>query len=125
MFHVIEARTTKSASIRSCSSENSLSWTKSDNFQSIKPTDPPVHNSRSFCSYGFVDPGNPNDCLYQSVELLPTDRLMGFKKQIVEQAGFGVKEVFPLLLNRFPTQVGRCSFEPFSILLNLKVAQTM
>jgi hypothetical protein len=65
-----------------------------------------------FFSYGFVDPGNPNDCLYQSVELLPTDRLMGFKKQIVEQAGFGVKEVFPLLLNRFPTQVGRRSFEP-------------
>jgi hypothetical protein len=91
-------------------SENSLSWTKLDNFQSIELPDLPVLNSLPFCSYGFVDPGNPNDCLYQSVELLPTDRLMGFKKQIVEQAGFGVKEVFPLLLNRFPTQVGRCFY---------------
>lgn len=63
----------------------------------------------SICSYGFVDPNNPNDCLYQPAELLPTDRLMGFKKQIVEQSGFGVKELFPLLLNRFPTQVGRAT----------------
>ncbi|KAL3675058.1 hypothetical protein R1sor_025006 [Riccia sorocarpa] len=62
-------------------------------------------NSDLLISYGFVDQSNPNDYLSIEVELLPTDRLMGFKQQILEQAGFDSPQTFPLFKDRFPTQL--------------------
>ncbi|KAL2623620.1 hypothetical protein R1flu_003825 [Riccia fluitans] len=62
-------------------------------------------NSDLLISYGFVDQSNPNDFLSIEVGLLETDRLMGLKQQILEQAGFDNPQTFPLFKDRFPTQL--------------------
>lgn len=39
------------------------------------------------------------------VGLVPGDRLQVLKQQVLQQAGFGSPQIFPLYLDRFPTQV--------------------
>eukprot|EP00250_Pteridium_aquilinum_P008157 c17723_g1_i1 orf=616-2127(-) len=62
-------------------------------------------NSDLLISYGFVDENNKNDFIEIEVGLVRTDPLRSLKLQILQVANFQDEQIFPLYLDRFPTQL--------------------
>ncbi|CAI5485900.1 unnamed protein product [Closterium sp. Naga37s-1] len=56
-------------------------------------------------TYGFVPRPSPSDFLLLPVSLVPGDPLLEFKRQILNDQGLSVSEMFPLFTDRFPRQL--------------------
>jgi hypothetical protein len=56
-------------------------------------------------SYGFVDESSLVDYVELEVGLVEGDRLQALKQQVLQLAGYGSPQTFPLYADRFPTQL--------------------
>ncbi|CAI5980400.1 unnamed protein product [Closterium sp. NIES-64] len=56
-------------------------------------------------TYGFVPRSSPSDFILLPVSLVPGDPLLEFKRQILNDQGLSVSEMFPLFTDRFPRQL--------------------
>ncbi|GJP84911.1 hypothetical protein CLOP_g14955 [Closterium sp. NIES-67] len=56
-------------------------------------------------TYGFVPRASPSDFILLPVSLVPGDPLLEFKRQILNDQGLSVSEMFPLFTDRFPRQL--------------------
>lgn len=69
--------------------------------------DDPLAVARATNSATFT--ANPSECLTVTVGLVPTDRLLTAKRQILEAAGFppgsGASQAFPIFADRMPLQL--------------------
>ena len=74
---------------------------------SLYADDDPLAVARTNNASSFTD--NPSECLTVTVGLVPTDRLLVAKRQILEAAGFppgsDVSQSFPIFSDRMPLQL--------------------